>query len=359
MERQNRKFFLVVPVNMEKLALYELCRALPDEALDYTLHPGGVEVLLPLSVGLKLNCILKIPVRILLRVIEKETATEKQFVDLIHEANLKSFAPLGTVHVSSRSSYLRYKKSLEKTVYDSVGFSPKASATDIYIRFFRDVCTVSVNTSGEDLFHRGYEKWVGDAPVRDNIAAGLMQLLLKGTDDQTPIEIIDPMAGSGTFLLETYLKNTMARRAFAFESWQGAELTKRPDSVQTPVWSFYAYDQSAKNVEMIKHNSQIVGAPIISAQEDLFRSKKKLKGVMPRIVVCNPPYGKRLKTSGEKSYFQDILNRIVEVYQPDRIGILTLRDWLQLDNYEKIYELEMENSGIETLFSIFYKSDLK
>lgn len=346
---------------MERLALYELARHLGEWGLndpEYEIFPGGVEVLLPMDIGLRLNGVLKIPVRILLRVIEKETKSEKEFEALIKEANLLQFAPLGDVHVSSRSSFLRFKKSLEETVYDLVGYKPKQAGTNIFIRFFRDVCTISVNTSGDDLFRRGYDKWVGEAPVRDNIAAGLMQLALKGISETTQIELIDPMAGSGTLLLEAFLKNRVFERSYMYEKWP-SKIKKVPAPAhQDPNWTLIASDLNKKNIETINHNSEVTGVPITTKVEDLFKAPKRPKSTVPRVVVCNPPYGKRLKTTGDWNYFSDVLEKIVYVYSPERIALLTPRVWLEHPQYEKMYDLDMENSGIETRFTVFYRSDI-
>lgn len=353
------RFFLVVPVNMERLALYELARHLSSWGIEepqYEFFPGGLEVHLPMAVGLRLNAFLKIPVRILLRVAERETKTEKDFEALVREADLKRFAPLGDVHVSSRSSFLRFKKSLEETVYDIVPYQPKHNGGSVFIRFFRDVCTISVNTSGEDLYRRGYDKWVGDAPVRDTIASALLQLLMKGLESSQPLQIIDPMAGSGTFLIEAFNKDQPLNRAFIFEKWsQGLRIDKTAH-IEKPNWTLHASDFSKEHIQVLKHNAEIAKIPLEITQEDLFKAPKRPKSDVPRIVVCNPPYGKRLKTSGSKDYFHDVFKKIIEVYSPERIGLLTPREWLEHEDYEKMYMLDMENSGVETRFTVFYRN---
>lgn len=355
---EKKRFFLVVPVNMERLALYELSRHLGHwgiEVFDFTAYPGGIEVILPMDVGLRLNTLLKIPVRILLRIIERETKTEKDFEKLIKDAKLTDYAPLGDVHVSSRSSFLRFKKSLEETVYDLVPYKPKQNGGSVFIRFFRDVCTISVNTSGEDLYRRGYDKWVGEAPVRDNIAAALLQMLLKGVPLDQPLDLYDPMAGSGTFLIEAFNRDALLRRAFIFEKWPNPVEVVKAEAGVRPVWRLHAIDQSKRHVEILEHNSQIAQVPMTIQTEDLFKAKKRGRSENPRIVVCNPPYGKRLKTSGQKSYFQDVLDKIVHVYSPERIGLLTPRVWMDHDNYERMSVLDMENSGVETRFSVYHR----
>ena len=354
-----------MPVHFEKLALYELAKFLtlwnqPDP--QFEIFPGGIEVSLPLGVGCELNRVLKIPVRILLRIIEAPTTSDDDFKQLLRQADLKRFSPLGAVHVSSRSSFLRFKKSLEHVVYDELSFKPNKKGADIFIRFFRDICTISVNTSGEDLYLRGYDKWVAEAPVRDNIASGLLQLLLKGIPPEEQIELIDPMAGSGTFLLEAFLLNKSVKRDFSYNQWEiykKANLSpKEKGGVLLPSsWSLFASDLLNKNKEIVEHNAKAIGATMNVTVDDLFKTAKKSKSQKQRVVVCNPPYGKRLKTSGHTSYFQDILDRISEVYSPERIGLLTPPTWLEHMSYERLHLLDLENSGLQTQFAVFYKKE--
>jgi putative N6-adenine-specific DNA methylase len=349
------KFFLVVPVNMERLAFYELCRALSQlkiEEPSVETFPGGLELELPLNVGLSLNRILKIPVRILLRVIEEEAKTEKEFVALLKKSDLKKFMPLGNIHVSSRSSFLRFKNSITETVEKTIGFRPRENGASVFVRFFRDICTLSINTSGEDLYRRGYDKWVGEAPVRDNIASGLLQLLIKGIDTTQPIELIDPMAGSGTFLLEASMLGRSAQRKYACESWDGVKLIDVPDEPVFKQLHLIAADQSEKHVEILKHNFSLIHSSAIVGLEDLFKQSPQKKQ-RTRLVICNPPYGKRLKTGGSEDYFLEILDQIIKVYQPDRVGLLTPRVWLEHSKYEKLSMLDIENSGIEAQFVVF------
>ena len=81
-----------------------------------------------------------------------------------------------------------------------------------------DTCTVSADTSGEPLHRRGYRQEVSRAPLRETLAAGI--LVLAGYDGVEPL--VDPMCGSGTFLIEgAWMSQRRApglQRAFAFES---------------------------------------------------------------------------------------------------------------------------------------------
>ena len=71
---------------------------------------------------------------------------------------------------------------------------------DVRIHAFltRDEATFYLDTSGEPLFKRGWRIAAGDAPLRENLAAGILEV----TGWSSPAPLFDPMCGSGTFLVE-------------------------------------------------------------------------------------------------------------------------------------------------------------
>lgn len=99
--------------------------------------------------------------------------------------------------------------------------APTDEAQRILVRLHHDVCTVSVDTSGELLHRRGYRQAVAKAPLRETVAAAC--LLAADYDGTQPF--LDPMCGSGTFPIEAALiarKQAPGRaRPFSFEQWPG------------------------------------------------------------------------------------------------------------------------------------------
>src|SRR5690606_20756555 len=90
---------------------------------------------------------------------------------------------------------------------------------DLYIN--NDWVTVSLNTSGMPLYQRGYREDVGEAPMNEVLAAGLIRLTK--WDKQTPL--IDPFCGSGTILIEaalyaTGIPSTIERKNYAFQNFK-------------------------------------------------------------------------------------------------------------------------------------------
>src|SRR5206468_6944112 len=101
---------------------------------------------------------------------------------------------------------------------DSAGEEP---TTLFVVRFFRDRCLISVDSSGELLHRRGYRMATAKAPLRETLAAAL--LAASGWDGIAPL--VDPLCGSGTIPIEgAQMARRIApgaNRVFAVERWPG------------------------------------------------------------------------------------------------------------------------------------------
>ncbi|WP_455242702.1 THUMP domain-containing class I SAM-dependent RNA methyltransferase [Petrachloros mirabilis] len=165
----------------------------------------------------------------------------------------------------------------------------------------QDTVTFYLDTSGEPLFKRGYRIASVEAPMRENLAAGLLRLT-----GWTPDEVFfDPMCGSGTIALEAAL---MARRmapglsrSFAFERlrmhdaslWGRMREAARAKQLSAPPAPIYASDQDAAAVKIAQRTFQGAGVAIDIRlrHSDMFDlTAPAEKGVL----VINPPYGVRL-----------------------------------------------------------------
>jgi putative N6-adenine-specific DNA methylase len=161
--------------------------------------------------------------------------------------------------------------------------------------------TLSVDSSGEPLSHRGYRPRGGPAPLAETLAAGI--LLLAGYDGSEPL--LDPMCGTGTFAVEAALIATRTppglHRAFAFERW--------------PVHSLLTFEEIQREAS---HGHRDAPQPIVArdrAERAVRATERNLKAawmerwvtveqrdaldlVLPwgsgGLIVANPPYGKRV-----------------------------------------------------------------
>lgn len=180
----------------------------------------------------------------------------------------------------------------------------------INIHIQQDLCTVSLDSSGGSLHHRGYRTATNIAPINEVLAAGL--LLLSGWDGRS--DFLDPMCGSGTLAIEAAMiacniPANLNRKEFAFEKWldwdmdlfekiEAACLNKTRE-FQYKIIGFdkapSAIRKAIKNVE----NANLSDFVTIENQ-NFFESSKEGDGKLH--MVFNPPYGERLELNEEDFY---------------------------------------------------------
>ena len=171
----------------------------------------------------------------------------------------------------------------------------------IEVSILKDVATVMIDTTGSSLFKRGYRTEKGGAPIKENMAAAILQLSNWYPDKP----LIDPTCGSGTFCIEAVMiARKMApglRRSFAFEEWNWisdrliqevrTEAAKKVD--RELELDIMGCDIDARMIEIAKANAQAAGV----AGDITFKQMRvqdlrsdKINGV----IISNPPYGERL-----------------------------------------------------------------
>ena len=171
----------------------------------------------------------------------------------------------------------------------------------IEVSILKDIATVMIDTTGSSLFKRGYRTEKGGAPIKENMAAAILQLSNWYPDKP----LIDPTCGSGTFCIEAVMiARKMApglRRSFAFEEWNWisdrliqevrTEVAKKVD--RELELDIMGCDIDARMVEIAKANAQAAGV----AGDITFKQMRvqdlrsdKINGV----IISNPPYGERL-----------------------------------------------------------------
>jgi putative N6-adenine-specific DNA methylase len=191
---------------------------------------------------------------------------------------------------------------VEVAIREALG-APSAAEAPVLIRarIEHDVCTLSVDTSGEPLHKRGYKEAVAKAPMRETLAS--LFLSQCGFDGTEPV--LDPMCGSGTFVIEAAeiaarLNPGRARR-FAFEhlaTFDATQWARMRDvaSRRTPPAGvrFYGSDRDAGAIAMAAANAERAGVT------DLVELRQRPVGDAmapagpPGLVIVNPPYGGRL-----------------------------------------------------------------
>lgn len=203
-----------------------------------------------------------------------------------------------------------------------------SSAQLIIVRFMRDVCTISVDSSGALLHQRGYRQALAKAPLRETIAAAM--LLASGWRGDSPL--IDPLCGSGTIPIEAALlarrvapgiaSADLSPRAFAFEHWPGFDravfddlVRSARENVRPANAGIVAADRDAGAISAARANAARAG---VAGDIDFIRAPlEDLTAVAGTgHVVTNPPYGVRVGDRRQLHALYAALGRVVGMRLP-------------------------------------------
>tara|TARA_Y100001935_G_scaffold253725_1_gene260607 strand:+ start:1184 stop:2329 length:1146 start_codon:yes stop_codon:yes gene_type:complete len=370
------KFYLIVTPGLEDLAQKELLRWAP--LIESEISHGGVHFEVPRRVGLELNQCLKIPTRILMRLSEFRCRDFPKLFKKTSELPWEEWIhPNVQVEVvaSSSKSRLNIKKRIQSTVEEGfLAFQKKkkisagSESAKIYVRLFEDICTLSVDTSGERLHKRSsVGKHVGIAPLRETLAAAMLEDLLEGLTGN--FQLIDPMVGSGTFLMEAALKNKPLGKDFSslvLANSQEDSSTEESFKIEEPTspWNLeklkgFEFDQKTLHAAQRNLEQMNLSIPFLLRRENVFEMKPLPTPDESRLVVCNPPYGERIKISGSiKFYYERLFQVIDRNFSPFRASFMLptqkIKGRLQLpENWKVLRKTKTTNGGLSVTIYLF------
>jgi putative N6-adenine-specific DNA methylase len=219
---------------------------------------------------------------------------------------------------------------IERAIREELGasFDPEADVC-VRARIEGDVCTIGIDTSGDLLHKRGHKQAVNKAPMRETLAALFLQLC--GYKGDEPV--LDPMCGSGTFVIEA--AEIAARlmpgrsRRFAFEelatfdadAWK--KLTEAKEPVK-PTLRFYGSDRDAGAIAMSRANAARAGVPDFTEFRQHAISDLVAPDGPPGLVIVNPPYGDRI---GDKERLDPLYQSLGQTLKTHfagwRVGLIT------------------------------------
>ncbi|MEE4177083.1 MAG: THUMP domain-containing protein [Bacteroides sp.] len=217
---------------------------------------------------------------------------------------------------------------------DKTGERPSVSRDEADIRLNIYVndnrCVVSLDSSGEPLFKRGYRGEGGGAPLNEVLAAGL--IMLSGWDKQS--NFVDPMCGSGTFSIEAGLMaNNISpgslRRHFSFQQWNDYDPqlweTVKSEAQSQRVGSritIMASDMNVKVIDIARKNIMEAGlmGQIKLQRQEFFQFHPPAGGGW---VLLNPPYGQRMKQEDLPDFYRSIGDTLKNNYPGYKAGIIT------------------------------------
>lgn len=177
----------------------------------------------------------------------------------------------------------------------------------IFIRLDRDRCQVSLDSSGELLYRRGYDKFSTEAPLRETLACAILKA---AAIDRYQV-LLDPFCGSGTFGLEAGLifsgQPCNLNRSFAFQNWPAfrasafahlrEQLTAELKNQLPPgVKKIYCSDIAPKAIRTTTRNLAVMGLESLLEVKhgDFFKLQPPAINTADVLLVLNPPYGARL-----------------------------------------------------------------
>jgi putative N6-adenine-specific DNA methylase len=322
-------FFSPCPRGLETMLANEL-DALGAQEVRTT--DGGVHFTGPLLLSYRVNLHSRIASRVLWRVAIAHYRNEQDIFDTAYALPWNDwFDTSHTIRVNMTAikcplksldfATLKIKDAVCDKFRALTGDRPSVDThtPDIRIHAFLEASrmTLYVDTSGDALFKRGVRQYTNVAPLRENLAAGI--LLLAGWQPGVPL--LDPMCGSGTFLIEAALMSLNIApgisRSFAFEklknfdaaAWSDmrskAQAAQKPVSA-LPIFGSDLYGDELKAAHLNLENAGLRGAVTLNQANVLEISAPADHGVL----VANLPYGERM---GDLEELQELYPKLGDV----------------------------------------------
>ena len=266
----------------------------------------------------KSNIYLRCAERVHLKVAEFEARSFDELFEGTKRINWAKYIPFGAQFPISKASSIKSKlystpdiqsivkkavvESLKKSYLETGLLKEDKEKYPIYVFIHKDKVTLTIDTSGTALHKRGYRERANKAPIRETLAAAIMELV-PWRPGRT---LVDPMCGSGTLLIEAAMKGiNMApglNREFISESWRTMDKKIWWDvrreayaNVDENIeFKIYGYDIDEEALEIARENAEIAGvADYIEfkyGDATEFSSNEEYG-----FIVTNPPYGERLE----------------------------------------------------------------
>lgn len=349
-----------------------------NEALEKELIEIGVQVLEKTNSGVyfsgtwrdcyKVNLCSRLASRILKPVLDFVAyQPDELYLHILKHDFTKYIEPTQTltVDVSVQEGKMHDQRFIAMKVKDAIvdqfrekfGVRPDIDNRDadlrINVRSFKNNFSVSIDTSGDSLFQRGYRREVVEAPLKENLAAGLLKLT--EWDGKSPL--VDFMCGSGTFLIEgAMMALNMApgihRKSFGFMNFKNFDSDLWSSVIDEAIaqekeeldFKFYGFDIDRRAIIKAKENAKIAGVDHV-----IEFKREPVATIMPPVatgmVVINPPYGTRV---GEEDNLRDVYRDLSYTLKNRFKG---WDCWVLSGNRELIADLKLKSTRKHFVFN--------
>lgn len=226
-----------------------------------------------------------------------------------------------------------------KTKYHTDWFKETGAKFTIEVSILKDIATLTIDTSGQGLHKRGYRLKSVEAPLKETLAAALVQLSYWNKDRF----LIDPFCGSGTIPIEAAMigKNIAPglNRNFASEEWPRVKKEYWRDARRN-AWdamlkdtklNIIGSDIDAKAIKIAKENAYEIGL-----EEDIIFLTRDFREIEFRddygVIICNPPYGERIGEKDEVRRLYKDMGKIFTKLDTYSVYVLTSNE-----DFEMLY----------------------
>jgi len=309
----NFQFFATCPRGLEALLADEL---LVQCALKILVTDGGVSFEGNLDTMYRVNLHSRIATRVMSRVAQGSYSSEEDIYKATFKLNWPAWFKVNqTIRVkvtgvkcplkSLDFVTLRIKDAVCDRFREEGALRPSVSVRDPDVRIHayltQDQYQLYLDTSGAPLYQRGFRDVSVIAPLREILAAGI--LMLTGWQPGTPI--LDPMCGSGTFLIEAAMMAVNQppgmKRNFGFQKltsfdeslWKKIETEALHQMKPIEFLDIYGSDIDLRAVRVTRHNLKVAGLEEVAKvlQSDFVKLEPPAS---EGVLVTNPPYGQRI-----------------------------------------------------------------
>ena len=294
-------------------------REIRDLGIDCQVENGKVRFQGDVRTIATTNLWLRAADRIKIVVGEFPARTFEELFQGVYKLDWENYLPLGAKFPISKAKCVKSKlhnepsvqaiskkavvKKLQKVYHRPEGIPLQESGAEfrIEVSILKDKATVMIDTTGASLFKRGYRVEKGGAPIKENMAAAIIELSNWYPDKP----FIDPTCGSGTFCIEAAMIGMNIapgfNRDFAFEEWSWVDddlVQQVRDEAEEKAnydieLDISGFDIDGRMIDIAKKNAEEAGlADVIKLKQMRLQDLKtdKINGV----IVSNPPYGERL-----------------------------------------------------------------
>jgi putative N6-adenine-specific DNA methylase len=326
----NHSYFCPCPRGMEVALADELNEIAGEYSPTLKVHtqvPGGVHCSGSMADAMRVNLHSRLASRVLMRIAHAGYLNENDIYDLALAQSWEDWFGIDhTIRIdvtaiksplkSLEFTTLKIKDAICDRFRDLCGKRPSVDTREPDMRVFAFIdsrnVTLYLDTSGEALFKRGWRLDTGDAPLRENLAAGLLRVSGWKPGDL----LFDPMCGSGTILAEAAQMLAGippgASRRFAFEkfdAFSGDEWRAVKDSIKPRTLpaspTIFGSDISGDMVEMTRINLQRAGITFEVPLKQIEAQEIKPPTDGQGYLLTNPPYGERIAMRGDSTVPED------------------------------------------------------